>query len=130
MDRMAGEKILIVEDNPGNMELATDLLEVAGYLVVQAMTAEAGIEAARAQLPDLILLDEGLPGMDGVSAAASLKNDPLTSGIPIVMVTAHAMKGNRERALSAGCIDHITKPINTRTFASTIAGLILNPCPS
>jgi sigma-B regulation protein RsbU (phosphoserine phosphatase) len=121
---MAAEKILIVEDNVANMELASDLLDVAGYCVLQATTAETGIETARRELPDLILMDEGLPGMDGLTAAKLLRREATTSAIPIVMVTAHAMKGDRERALSAGCAGHVTKPIDTRTFSSVVAGFL------
>lgn len=118
---MSAPKILIVEDNPANMELASDLLEIAGYAVLPAITAEIGLEIARRQRPALILMDEGLPGMNGLEAVRILRDDETTCRIPIVMVTAHAMKGNRERALEAGCAGHITKPIDTRAFAAQIA---------
>lgn len=122
---IAGEKILIVEDNPVNMELATDLLEAAGYVVCQAEDAERGIELARAQAPNLILMDIGLPGMDGLAAAAILRQDTATRVIPIVILTAHAMKGDEARAMATGCAGFITKPIDTRSFARTVAGLLL-----
>lgn len=121
---MAGEKILIVEDNPANMELETDLLEVAGYIVCQTTNAEAGIEAARSEAPSLILMDVGLPGMDGLTAAGILLQDAQTQHIPIVVVTAHAMKGDQEKALDAGCAGYITKPIDTRAFAKSVAAFI------
>ncbi|MDQ3815998.1 MAG: response regulator [Armatimonadota bacterium] len=121
---MAGEKILIVEDNPVNMELATDLLEIGGYQVCQATDAETGITMAREAAPDLILMDVGLPGMDGLSAAILLRQDAATQHIPIVILTAHAMKGDEEKARACGCAGYITKPINTRTFANTVAGFI------
>jgi putative two-component system response regulator len=110
------KKILVVEDNPVNMELVTDLLEVAGFSFVSAMTAEEGLRLAELELPDLILMDIQLPGMDGLEATQHLKANPKTLHIPIVALTAHAMKGDEERALAVGCIGYITKPINTRTF--------------
>ena len=121
---MAGEKILIVEDNPANMELETDLLEVAGYTVCQTVNAEAGIEAAKMEAPALILMDVGLPNMDGLTAAGVLLQDAMTKDIPIVVVTAHAMRRDQEKALAAGCAGYITKPIDTRTFAQTVAAFI------
>ena len=113
---MAEKKILVVEDNPVNMELVTDLLEVAGFAFAMAMTAEEGIRLAEAELPDLILMDIQLPGMDGLEATGHIKASATTRHIPIVALTAHAMKGDEERALQAGCIGYITKPINTRAF--------------
>jgi len=113
-------RILIVEDNEANMELAADLLEVAGFEVLQAPTAEIGIELARSQLPDLIVMDIGLPGMDGLEATAILKADTATQTIAVLVATSHAMKGDQEKALAAGCDGYITKPIDTRTFADTV----------
>lgn len=121
---MAGEKILIIEDNLMNMELATDLLEAAGYVVIQAGIAEKGIELARAGSPDLILMDISLPGMDGLEATRVLKQDPATKDISVVAMTAHAMKGDEEKALAAGCAGYITKPIDTRAFSKTVARFI------
>ena len=118
---MAGQKILIVEDNPINMELATDLLEASGYIIIQAGMAEEGIELARAESPDLVLMDISLPGMDGLEAAGVLKQDPATKDIKVVVLTAHAMKGDKEKALAAGCTGYITKPIDTREFPTTVA---------
>jgi CheY-like chemotaxis protein len=112
--------ILIIEDNPANMELATDLLEPLGYVVLPAETAEEGIQRATHELPDLILMDVALPGMDGLSATQRLKGDPRTSRIPIVALTAHAMCGDEGRMLAAGCDGYITKPIDTRTFPATV----------
>ena len=121
---MAGEKILIVEDNPMNMELATDLLEASGYVVIQAGAAEEGIKLARAKLPDLILMDISLPGMDGLEATGVLRQDPTTKGINVIALTAHAMKGDEEKALAAGCAGYIKKPIDTREFPKTVARFI------
>lgn len=121
---MAGQKILIVEDNPMNMDLATYLLEGSGYVVIQAGMAEEGIELARAELPDLILMDISLPGMDGLEAAGVLKQDPTTKDIPVIALTAHAMMGDEKKALAAGCTGYITKPIDTRVFPKTVAQFI------
>ncbi len=121
---MGSAKILIIEDNPVNLELETDLLEVAGFSVLAASNAEAGIEAAKTEFPDLILMDVGLPGMDGLTAAAILLADARTRAIPVVVVTAHAMKGDQEKALAVGCAGYITKPIDTRAFAGAVAAFI------
>lgn len=118
---MAREIILVVEDIPLNMELVVDLLTVADYDVLQAETAEEGIEKARQESPGLILMDIGLPGMDGLTATGILKQDPETQKIPIIALTSHAMKDDEEKARAAGCDGYITKPINTREFVKTIA---------
>jgi len=118
---MAGEMILIIEDNPLNLELAQDLLELAGYRVLSAPIAEMGIEIAMSEIPDLILMDIRLPGMNGLEAIRLLKQDNLTKRIPIVALTANAMPGEEERALQGGSVGYITKPINTRQFASQVA---------
>jgi CheY-like chemotaxis protein len=116
----SAKTVLVVEDNPANMELAVDLLEVGGFRTLQAATAEEGIRLARAERPSLILMDIGLPGMDGLQATRLLKQDPQTAGIPVIALTAQAMDGDREKTLAAGCLGYITKPIDTRTFAQTI----------
>jgi len=121
---MAGEKILIVEDNRMNMDLAVDLLELAGFNVVQAETAEKGIALAKAELPDIILMDISLPVMDGLTAAKIIKADDLTKEIPVIAVTAHAMEGDEDKAMAAGCDGYLTKPINTETFSRTVGGFI------
>jgi two-component system, cell cycle response regulator DivK len=121
---MAGEKILVVEDNPLNMELAVDVLEAAGYSVLQAPDADAGIDLAKAEHPALILMDVSLPGMDGLSAAGVLKRGPETRDIPVVALTAHAMTRDEGRALAAGCAGFITKPIDTRALPRTVAGFV------
>lgn len=116
--------ILIIEDNPMNLELATDLLETAGFVVRQARMAEEGLRIARAISPDLVLMDLSLPGMDGLCATRTLKSDPATSHLPVIALTAHAMKGDEEVALSAGCDGYLTKPINTRTFVNSLQTLL------
>jgi len=118
---VAGEKILIVEDNPLNMQLAVDVLEAAGFTVLQAGDAEEGIAMAKTERPALILMDENLPRIDGLSATRTLKQDSATKDILVVMLTAHAMKGDKERVLAGGCDGYLTKPINTREFAKEVA---------
>jgi CheY-like chemotaxis protein len=117
---MTGKKILIIEDNLLNLELETDLLEANGFVVSSAQTAEEGLRMVREFLPDLVLMDFSLPGMDGLSATKNLKADPATSRVVVVALTANAMKGNDEIALNAGCDGYLTKPIATRTFIATI----------
>jgi CheY-like chemotaxis protein len=119
-----GKKILIVEDKPMNLELATDLLEANGFIVSSAQTAEEGLQMARETMPDLVLMDMGLPGMDGLCATKDLKTDPATRHLTIVALTAHAMKGDTEIAFKAGCDGYLTKPIDTRTFIETITRFI------
>jgi CheY-like chemotaxis protein len=121
---MTNNKILIIEDNLLNLELATDLLEVNGFVVSSAQTAEEGLRMAREILPELVLMDLGLPGMDGLSATKYLKTNPATRRLKIVGLTAHAMKGDTEIAFKAGCDGYLTKPIDTRTFIESIMRFI------
>jgi len=114
-------KILIIEDNATNMKLATILLESAGYTVLSATDAEAGLTSARSEQPDLILMDIHLPGMDGLEATMLLKRDNATRAIPVIALTALAMKGDEERIRAAGCIGYIAKPMRYREFLATIA---------
>jgi CheY-like chemotaxis protein len=116
--------ILVVEDNPVNLELVTDLLEVAGYAVLQAGSAEDGIDQARTAQPDLILMDVRLPGMDGLTATGVLKSEAGTRHIPVIALTAQAMKGDEEQALAAGCDGYLSKPIDTRELPKAIAGML------
>jgi two-component system, cell cycle response regulator DivK len=113
--------ILVVEDNATNMKLATTLLEAAGHSVLTASDAEAGLAMARAELPDLILMDIQLPGMDGLEATAQLKRDEATRGIPVIALTALAMKGDEERIRAVGCDGYIAKPMRYKEFQATIA---------
>jgi two-component system cell cycle response regulator DivK len=117
---MAGEKILVVEDNLLNMELITDILESNSYCVVQAMSGSEAIELAKSESPALILMDIQLPGLDGLTVTGVLKDDPETRSVPVVALTAHAMRGDEERARQAGCDGYISKPIDTRQFPITI----------
>ncbi|MBV9120804.1 MAG: response regulator [Chloroflexi bacterium] len=104
-------KILLVEDNEMNRDMLSRRLTRRGYEVVMAMDGGAGIEMAKSDSPDLILLDMSLPVVDGWTAARRLKDDPATSPVPIIALTAHAMAGDREKALEAGCDDYDSKPI-------------------
>ena len=113
--------VLIVEDNTANMTLAVFLLKSAGYTVHSATDAEAGLALAREQRPDLILMDIQLPGMDGLEATALLKQDPSTVGIPVIALTALAMKGDEERIRAAGCDGYIAKPLAYKEFLATVA---------
>lgn len=117
--------ILIIEDNPDNMMLTVLLLESAGHTVLSAVDAEAGLTLARAELPNLILMDIQLPGMDGLQATALLKGDEATRAIPVIALTALAMKGDEERIRAAGCDGYIAKPMSTREFLATVAAQLL-----
>ncbi len=114
-------KILLVEDNAQNRYLATFLLERQGHEVVSAESGPAGLALAGTELPDLIVLDIQLPGMDGHAVARALKADPALAHIPIVAVTSYAMAGDRETVLQAGAQGYIEKPIDPDTFAAEIA---------
>jgi two-component system cell cycle response regulator DivK len=114
-------KVLIIEDNPANMTLATFLLQSAGHLVLPATDAETGLTLARAEQPDLILMDIQLPRMDGLEATALLKGDEATREIPVVALTALAMKGDEERIRAAGCDGYIAKPLAYKDFLATIS---------
>jgi two-component system cell cycle response regulator DivK len=113
--------ILVVEDNTANMTLAVYLLESVGHTVLSATDAEAGLALARAKHPDLILMDIQLPGMDGLEATAQLKGDEATRGIPVIALTALAMKGDEERIRAAGCDGYIAKPMRYKEFLATVA---------
>ncbi|MBZ0273590.1 response regulator [bacterium] len=105
-----------------NMMLAADLLELAGYDVLQARSAEIGMRIAREEKPDLILMDVQLPGMDGLTATRALADDAETAAIPVVALTSHAMRGDEQKALDAGCKGYIAKPIDANTFAKVVTG--------
>jgi CheY-like chemotaxis protein len=112
--------ILVVEDNEANQILARAILELEGYEVRVAGSAPEAREELSGCLPDLILMDVQLPGQDGLSFTRVLKSDPATSSIPVVALTAHAMNGDRDQALSAGCVGYISKPIDTRTLGTQV----------
>ncbi|MDJ0349146.1 response regulator [Cryobacterium sp. PH29-G1] len=117
-------RILIVEDNPINMKLATLLVHLAGHATLGAVDAESGLLLARVELPDLILMDVQLPGMDGFVATAELKNDPVTADIPVIALTAMALARDQARAQEAGCDAYITKPLRYQELQDAIDWLI------
>jgi len=114
-------KILVVEDNPANMTLAVFLLQSAGHTVLSATDAEAGLTLARDERPNLVLMDIQLPGIDGLAAVGLLKRDDATRDIPVIALTALAMKGDEERIRAAGCDDYIAKPMDYKKFLATVA---------
>ena len=117
-------RILIIEDNVMNMRLTQLLLETAGHEVLQAMNAQDGLEIARNQSPEMILMDIQLPGMDGLTATKLLKGDQHTRHIKIIALTAFAMKGDEEKMRAAGCDGYIAKPIRYKEFLETIGALL------
>jgi len=116
----SASKILVVEDNQDNREMVVKVLKFNGYEVIEAVDGEEGIEKAKTEAPALILLDIYLPKMDGYEVAKRLKNDTGLRDIPVIALTAHAMKGNREQALAAGCDGYISKPIDIRELPKQI----------
>jgi len=112
--------ILVVEDNERNLKLVRDVLEYAGYDVRVARTGEDGITLAVSEPPDLVLMDLQLPGIDGMEALRRLRESPRTADIPVVAVTAQAMKQDRERALAAGFNGYVEKPISVRAFPDQV----------
>ena len=118
---MGKEKILVIEDNALNLKLVRSLLMLEDYKIVEADNAETGIQLAKEERPDLILMDIQLPGMDGLSATRQLKADPDLNGIPVVALTAYAMLGDEQKALEAGCAGYISKPLDTKKFPQLIS---------
>ena len=121
---MENKKILVVEDNDLNMKLVRSLLKRDGYDIVEAKDAESGIQLAHEHHPDLILMDIQLPGMDGLSATRAINSDDDLKEIPIVALTSYAMQEDKEKTLEAGCVGHLCKPLDTRTFSDTISQFI------
>ena len=118
---MEKNKVLVVEDNELNMKLVKDLLKIGKYQVFEAVDAERGIQLAREHQPNLILMDIQLPGMNGLCAIKVIKEDDTLKDIPVVALTSHAMAGDKDKAIKAGCIGYITKPIDTRMFLKSIS---------
>jgi two-component system cell cycle response regulator DivK len=118
-------RVLIIEDNAANMTLAKFLLESEGHVAMTAPDAETGLALARDQQPDLILMDIQLPGMDGLEATRLLKSDPTTRAIPVVALTALAMKGDEERIRGAGCDGYIAKPLSYKDFLATVSAQLV-----
>ncbi len=119
--------ILIIEDNDSNLRLARLLLESASHEVLAATDAEAGLTVARTKHPDLILMDIQLPGMDGLEATRLLKLDEATRSIPVIAVTALAMKGDEERIRAVGCDGYIAKPLRYKELLAMVASHLVRP---
>lgn len=121
---MSGPCILVVDDNPTNLKLVSDVLAFDGYQILKASDAEEAQEIIKVSTPDLILMDIALPGMDGLTLTRQLKADERTRHIIIVALTAFAMKGDDDKAREAGCDGYITKPIDTRKLSGSVAGYL------
>jgi len=121
--------VLVVDDNAAGQFLVQSVLEQQGFIVTTAGSSEEVHERVHAQRPDLILMDVQLPGQDGLALTRELKADPATALIPIVALTAHALAGQREVAIAAGCVEYITKPIDTRKLGSQIREILSAPPP-
>jgi two-component system cell cycle response regulator DivK len=120
-------RVLLVEDHPLNRELAEAILTRAGYEVLVAQDGESGLAAARSEQPDLILMDIELPGLDGLEATRRLKADPTLRLIPVLALTAYAMRGDEQRAQAAGCDGYLTKPIDRVTLLEAVERCIPRP---
>ncbi len=116
--------ILVVEDNLANQLLTTMVLNRERFETAVAESAEDALVFMKSRRPDLILMDVQLPGMDGLTFASSLRSIPEAAGVPVVALTSHAMRGDRERAIAAGCVGYLSKPIDTRTLSDELRALI------
>jgi two-component system, cell cycle response regulator DivK len=121
--------ILIIEDNVANMKLTTLLVRNAGHAALCAVDAETGLTLARAEQPHLILMDIQLPGIDGLAATRLLKRDPATASIPVIALTAMAMREDEQKTKDAGCDAYITKPLRYRELREAIDSLLANASP-
>jgi CheY-like chemotaxis protein len=118
---MSDQRILVVDDNPSNLKLFTFLLALPGYVVTTAASAEQALDALCRLVPDLIIMDLQLPDVDGLTLTRQLKADPRMKGVPIVAVTASAMKGDEEKAWAAGVDGYMSKPVEKRAFRAMVA---------
>ncbi|RJR28876.1 MAG: response regulator [Desulfobacteraceae bacterium] len=115
-----GKKVLVIEDNELNMKLVSALLSISHFEVISAANAEIGLQLARKEMPDLILMDIQLPGMDGLTATRLIKKDKDLREIPVIALTSYAMQGDEQKAFAAGCTGYIPKPIDTRKFIEVV----------
>jgi two-component system, cell cycle response regulator DivK len=118
---MTAERVLVVEDNEKNMKLFRDVLQAKGYVPLEATSGEEAVEFASEHVPDLILMDVQLPGIDGIEALARIRADERTASIPVVALTAQAMAGDRERFLESGFDGYISKPVDVMEFIETVS---------
>jgi CheY-like chemotaxis protein len=127
---MTAERILVIEDNERNLKLVRDVLQHAGYQVLEARTGEDGVELAERSAPDLVLMDLQLPGIDGTEALRQLRHSPRTAAVPVVAVSAYAMKDDRDRALRAGFDGYLEKPLSVRLLSDQVRGFLRlgSPC--
>jgi len=116
--------VLIIEDNDKNLELVRDILQAKGHRTLEAGTAEDGLEIARGQAPDLVLMDIQLPGKGGIEALKDLRDDPATAALPVVAITASVMTADREQIMRAGFDGFIEKPITVRSFLEVVEGAL------
>lgn len=121
------KKILIVDDNADSRDLVVKVLRQFGYLIIQAVDGEEALKKAFSESPDLILMDRSLPKIDGLEVTRRLKREVTFKGVPIVALTAHAMRGDREKALEAGCEGYICKPFDVRTLGQQIKSYLEGP---
>lgn len=126
---MSEARILVVEDNDRNRKLVRDVLQHAGFDVVEAHTGEQGVDLARASPPDLVLMDLQLPGIDGTEAFRQLRQSPSTAAVPIVALTAFAMREDQERVGRAGFDGFLTKPISVRALPEQVRGFLARKGP-
>lgn len=117
-------QVLVIEDTPVNMELVVTILKQAGHVPLQAETAARGLALARSAQPDVILMDVQLPDMDGLSATRMLKADPMTGDIPVIALTAFAMKGDEEKSIAAGCDGYVTKPVRYKELLAMLSAVM------
>jgi len=121
---MAGELILVVEDNEKNRKLVRDVLTFKGYTVVEAETGEDGVRLAKARLPQLVLMDIQLPGINGIEALRQLRPDETTRAIPVIAVTASAMDRDRQTIMAAGFDGYQSKPLNVKDFMAAVQAML------
>jgi two-component system cell cycle response regulator DivK len=124
---MARKKVLIVDDDPMSRKLARDVLQANGYDTDEVSNGEEAVTRAGQTQPDLIVMDIRLTGIDGLEATRRLKGDTATAGIPVIAVTAHAMPGDEEKALAAGCQVYLPKPLSFRALVSVVKTLLGDP---
>jgi len=121
---MANELILIVEDNEKNLKLVRDVLQYRGYQTIEAGSGEEGVRLAKARIPDLVLMDIQLPGMDGIAALGELRADVTTRAIPVIAVTASAMTHDRKKIMAAGFDGYQSKPIKVKEFMDAVREML------
>jgi two-component system cell cycle response regulator DivK len=120
-------RILVIEDTPDNRQIMRDLLTSVGYTLIEAEDGVAGVAAAIAHVPDLILMDIQLPGIDGYEATRRIKANPATAAIPIIAVTSYALSGDEAKALAAGCDGYIAKPFSPRQLLAKVREILPPP---